>query len=117
MAKKKNPHIGRSLDEFIVAQRAKDPADADRLRRSEPAAADRARDGRQWRISHLVPGREARTQIGICAVAVRVAGVLRQHREDELVQGREAARRRRRAIDLAQTERDGAKTSPHPTST
>ena len=25
MAKKKNPHIGRSLDEFIVEQRAKDP--------------------------------------------------------------------------------------------
>ena len=25
MAKKKNPHIGRSLDEFVVEQRAKDP--------------------------------------------------------------------------------------------
>ena len=34
MAKKKNPHIGRSLDEFIVEQRAKDPefrAEFDRL--------------------------------------------------------------------------------------
>src|SRR5438552_16292683 len=34
MAKKKNPHIGRSLDEFIVEQRVKDPefrAEFDRL--------------------------------------------------------------------------------------
>src|SRR5258708_39781540 len=34
MAKKKNPHAGRSLEEFIVRQRAKDPefrAEFDRL--------------------------------------------------------------------------------------
>ena len=53
MAKKKNPHIGRSLDEFIVEQRAKDPEfrgefDRRRGRLAHPAAFSPLRSQRSF---------------------------------------------------------------------
>ena len=46
---------GQEAREGTRDRSTQDAADADRLRRSEPAAVDRARDRRKRRVRHLVP--------------------------------------------------------------
>ena len=99
-----------------VSQLAEDPADAHRFGGTEAAAIDRLRERRQRRVRDVIPRWKARPQVRVGAVTVRVARVLRQHSEDQLVERRKTPRRRRRAVDLSQAKRDRAKTTPHPVS-
>src|SRR5439155_24492995 len=87
---------------------ARHRADAASHCRSETAMADRSGERRERRVGDVVPVREAPTEIGVGAVAVRVAGVLREHRQDELLERRQVSRWWRCAIRLSEATRDGA---------
>ena len=110
--------IGHVRERTVIERHAALPdaaqhrTNADSLRRSESATTNRARERRKWRVGDLIPVSEAATQIRIRAVPVGVAGVLREHREDELFERREVSGWWRCAIRLRKATRDGAETPP-----
>src|SRR5207244_2391210 len=87
-------------------------ADADGLRRTEAAPADRTCEDREWRVRDVIPRREPRAEVRVCAVAVRVAGVLGEHGEDELFERRKVSRWWRIAVSASETPHDRAKPPP-----
>ena len=110
--------IGHIRERALVERNAAlaDPTehrpDAHGLRRSETAATNRAGDRGQRRVGNLVPSAKPSSEIRIRAIAVRVAGVLRQNREDELLERRKVSSWWRYAIGARETTRDRAKTAP-----
>lgn len=95
-----------------LADSPKHRADADGLRGSEAAATDRAGERGKRCVGDLVPGREPPAEIRIRPVAVGVARVLRQDRQDKLIERRKVSRRWRCAIGARETTRDGAEAAP-----
>ena len=78
----------------VAAQRAERGAEARSLREGEAAPPDGARNATRGRAGDGAPGRIGAAQVGVGAVAIHVAGVLRQDREDQLVERWQVPRRR-----------------------
>src|SRR5439155_547846 len=96
----------------LIAHRAEHRADPHRLRWPETAASDRARDRRERCGGDVFPPRKTPPQVRVRAVAVRVARVLREDGEDELVEWRQMSRGGRIAVRLREPPRDREKTAP-----
>jgi hypothetical protein len=91
-----------------VSDPAQHRADPHGLRRTETATTNGACERGQRSVGDLVPGREPPAKVGVRAVAVGIARVLREHRQDELLERREVARFWRRAVGAREAFRDGA---------
>ena len=87
-------------------------ADSHGLRRPETAATDRAGERGQRRVGDLVPAAEPPPEIRIRAIAIRVACVLRQNREDELFERRKVSRWWRNPVGPSEATRDRTETPP-----
>ena len=88
-----------------------DAHDAGRLGRREATRPDRVLDLGHRRAAHLLPRCEALAQTAVGHVAVAVVGVLREHREHELVHRRMVRAEPRAAVLPPQAIPDGAQSS------